>query len=132
MKKNMLALSFLMISGAVCSLKAPVYMSPYMEADRILWDAVRGKKVNGFDFDAKPSFHSLTSKQINAYFAARRQAATDLFAHPEKYLTVVQLEAYNVAMAKAKIEVAAQEKAWAWEEAFMKEHPEDRGWFMNK
>ena len=114
MKKNNYLLLLLALSGlmvTVGELKAPIYMSPYMEADRILWDAVRGKKVNGFDFSAKPSFSSLTREQINAYFAAREQAARDLFANPSKYITADQLKAYNTAKAQADVVVAAQEAA---------------------
>ena len=114
MKKNNYLLLLLTVSGlmvTVGQLKAPVYRSPYMEVDRILWDAVNGKKVNGFDFSAKPSFSSLTSEQINAYFAARDQAARYLFAHPSLYLTAEQLKAYNAAKTYADEEVATQEAA---------------------
>ena len=109
MKKNILLLSLFMISGVVGSLKARLYENPYDKADRILYDAVRGKKVNGFDFYANPSLRSLTDEQINAYFAARAQAGKDLFADPSLYLTPEQFKAYTAAMKQA-----AQD---AWEQA---------------
>ena len=78
--------------------------SPYGETYKILWDAVNGKKVNGFYFTAESSLSSLTTEQRNAY----NQAVKNLFAHPDLYLTAAQLKTYNSAMARANANVAAR------------------------
>ena len=84
MKKNMLILSFLMISGAVGQLKAEAAMNPYWQANDILWKAV------GYGHWEK-------------FNEARK--------NPSKYLTAEQFKVYSAEVAQANARIAGQE-AW--------------------
>jgi hypothetical protein len=84
MKKINLLLLFA-VSGlmvTVSELKAEAMMNPYMQADEILWDVVGYGHWREFE-EAKKN--------------------------PEKYLTALQLKAYNAEVAKEKARIKAQE-----------------------